>query len=226
MVPAAGQGKRLGAGLPKALVPVRGVPLLVHAVRGLLNTRRIIRVVVAAPETHLTVFRSVLTEFDSMVQVIPGGAERIDSVRFALTAAVAQAPDARFVLVHDAARAFTPPEVINSVIAALHSGQRAVIPVLPVSDTMRHIDESGLAAEIVDRSTLRFVQTPQGFDVKLLYCAHQQAAANLTAATDDATLVEHLGEPISTVAGHAYAMKITTPFDLLIAEAILTKDSS
>lgn len=219
LVPAAGRGERLGAGLPKALVPVCGAPLLVHAVRGLLSAGCVAQVVVAAPPTQLHEVRSALAEFGPAVHVVPGGGERSDSVRLALDEALTKIPDARVVLVHDAARAFTPAEVIRSVVAAVDAGAGAVIPVLPVADTVKQVDADGRVVATPDRSALRIVQTPQGFDVDVLRRAHDQAGA---AVTDDAGLVERLGEPVDTVPGHPHAMKITTPFDLVIAEALFS----
>ncbi|MBV9847374.1 MAG: 2-C-methyl-D-erythritol 4-phosphate cytidylyltransferase, partial [Kutzneria sp.] len=152
--------------------------------------------------------------------VVHGGRERSDSVRIALDAAVARVADARVVLVHDAARAFTPASVIRSVIAAVEAGANAVVPVLPVADTVKEVDAAGQVVGTLERSTLRVAQTPQGFHVDLLRRAHSLPGA---ASTDDAGLVERLGEPVSTVPGHPHAMKITTPIDLVIAEALFTE---
>jgi 2-C-methyl-D-erythritol 4-phosphate cytidylyltransferase len=222
LVPAAGRGIRLGAAIPKALVPVCGAPLLVHAVRGLMDAGCVDQVVVAAPPDMVDVVVTALnefgmTEFGDHVRVVPGGGERSDSVRLALDEALAARPDTKVVLVHDAARAFTPPEVIRSVVDAVRGGHGAVIPVLPVADTVKQVDSDGRVIVTPDRTQLRVVQTPQGFDVDVLRRAHAQPDAQ---ATDDAGLVERLGEPVDTVAGHPHAMKITTPFDLVIAAAL------
>ncbi len=219
LVPAAGRGVRLGAPIPKALVPVCGAPLLVHAVRGLLTAGCVDQVVVAAPPDMVDVVVDALSEFGPAVGVVPGGEERSDSVRLALDEAIALCPDARVVLVHDAARCFTPPEVILGVVNAVRAGAPAVIPVLPVADTVKQVDANGVVVATPDRSALRVVQTPQGFDVDLLRRAHDQQDAPVT---DDAGLVERLGEPVATVAGHPHALKITTPFDLVIAEALFS----
>lgn len=218
LVPAAGRGERLGAGIPKALVAVAGEPLVVHAVRRLLAARMVSHVVVAAPESEVEAIRLLVAHFGDDVHVIAGGAERSHSVRFALDRAQALLPALEYVLVHDAARAFTPPSVIDSVVAALADGAEAVIPVLPVADTIKQIDDDGVVARTVDRSSLRAVQTPQGFTVDVLRRAHDAATGT---ATDDAGLVERIGVPVVTVAGHPHAMKITTPFDLGVAGALL-----
>ncbi|MCP2262478.1 2-C-methyl-D-erythritol 4-phosphate cytidylyltransferase (EC 2.7.7.60) [Streptoalloteichus tenebrarius] len=218
LVPAAGRGERLGAGRPKALVPVRGEPLLTHAVRGLLSSGSVDHVVVAAPPAEVEGVADLLRPLGPAVHVVAGGAERTDSVALALDAALGVAPDAGIVLVHDAARAFTPPSVVREVVDAVARGASAVVPVLPVADTVKQVDADGRVVGTPDRSALRAVQTPQGFTVDLLRRAHAAAEG---AATDDAGLVERLGEPVATVPGHPHAMKITTPFDLAVAEAVL-----
>ena len=218
LVPAAGQGVRLGAGKPKALVRVRGESLLLRAVRGLLDSGRVECVVVAAPVDQVDVVEGELTALNSRVLVVPGGADRTDSVRCALAEAERAVPDAGVVLVHDAARAFTPVSVIRDVVGAVERGASAVVPVLPVSDTVKEVDASETVTATVDRSRLRAVQTPQGFAVHVLREAY---AATEDATTDDAGLVERLGEPVRTVAGHANSLKITTAFDLAVAEAVL-----
>jgi 2-C-methyl-D-erythritol 4-phosphate cytidylyltransferase len=217
-MPAAGRGERLGYGIPKALVPVGGTPLLVRAVRGLLDAGCVRHVVVAAPPSEVDTVAAALTEVGAAAHVVPGGAERTDSVRLALDFAVRELADVRIVLVHDAARAFTPPSVVRAVVAAVEAGAGAVIPVLPVTDTVKQVDPAGVVSATLDRSMLRAVQTPQGFRLDVLRRAHDNAPGS---ATDDAGLVELLGEPVHTVPGHPHAMKITTPFDLAVAQAVL-----
>jgi 2-C-methyl-D-erythritol 4-phosphate cytidylyltransferase len=220
VVPAAGKGERLGPGAPKALRELGGFPLLVHAVRTLLAARSVDLVVVAAPPDPqgLAEVQRLLADLPGDTRVVAGGASRQESVGLALAALP---EDCDVVLVHDAARALTPVEVVEAVVAAVRGGAGAVIPVLPVSDTVKSV-EGGLVRATVDRSTLRAVQTPQGFRRDLLAKAH--AAADPAApATDDAGLVEALGLPVRTVPGHAEAFKITTPFDLVLAEAVLRR---
>jgi 2-C-methyl-D-erythritol 4-phosphate cytidylyltransferase len=212
LVPAAGRGVRLGGPVPKALVTVRGEPLLLHAIRGLLSAGCVDRVVVAAPDSELNTVAELVTGLG--VTVVAGGPSRTASVRLAL----AEAADARIVLVHDAARAFTPAEVIRAVVAAVAAGAPAVIPVLPVADTIKRVDSAGAVVDTPDRADLRIVQTPQGFDAATLRQAYAAFPDDVT--TDDAGLVERLGVKVTTVPGHAHAMKITTPHDLAVAEAV------
>ena len=212
LVPAAGLGVRLGAGRPKALRELAGEPLLLHAVRGLRAAPSVGPVVVAAPVGEVGAVRALLADLD--VLVVAGGAERQDSVRLALAALPAAVG---LVLVHDAARCLTPVAVVEAVVAALRAGADAVVPVLPVADTVKQVEGAQVVAT-VDRAALRAVQTPQGFRREILEKAH---ASGTTALSDDAGLVEALGVTVTTVPGADEAFKITRPLDLLLAEALL-----
>jgi len=212
LVPAAGVGVRLGAGRPKALRELAGEPVLVHAVRGLRACPSVGPIVVAAPVGDVDAVRDQLAAYD--VLVVAGGAERQDSVRAALAALPAEV---ELVLVHDAARCLTPVEVVERVVAALRSGAPAVVPVLPVADTVKQVADDRVV-RTVDRAALVSVQTPQGFLRALLEQAHADGAAGLT---DDAGLVEAMGAQVVTVPGADEAFKVTRPLDLLLAEALL-----
>ncbi|MEU7927285.1 2-C-methyl-D-erythritol 4-phosphate cytidylyltransferase [Micromonospora sp. NPDC049107] len=214
LVPAAGAGVRLGPGRPKALRLLAGEPLLVHAVRRLAAAPSVHTIVVAAPAAEVAGVRELLASV-APVTVVAGGAERQASVAAAL-AAVPAGPT--IVLVHDAARALTPPELVESVAAAVRGGQPAVIPVLPVVDTIKEVGPDEVVLGTVDRSALRAVQTPQGFRRSVLAAAHAAAGDPLT---DDAGLVEKQGVTVTCVPGSEYALKITRPFDLALAEHLL-----
>ncbi|TDC01390.1 2-C-methyl-D-erythritol 4-phosphate cytidylyltransferase [Micromonospora fluostatini] len=218
LVPAAGAGVRLGPGRPKALRLLAGEPLLVHAVRRLAAAPSVHTIVVAAPAAEVAAVRDLLAPV-APVTVVPGGAERQASVAAALAAVPA---GLEIVLVHDAARALTPPEVVESVAATVRAGHDAVIPVLPVVDTIKEVDAGEVVLGTVDRATLRAVQTPQGFRRAVLSAAH---AAAVDALTDDAGLVEKQGVAVRCVPGSEYALKITRPFDLALAEHLLTSES-
>ena len=216
VVPAAGLGTRLGPGAPKALRSLAGEPLLVHAVRRLRECPSVGPVVIAAPPAELAVARALLTAYD--VLVVAGGEQRQDSVAAGLAALPAAV---EFVLVHDAARALVPVAVVEAVVDALLAGAEAVIPVLPVPDTVKQVDGDRVVATL-DRRDLRLVQTPQGFRRDVLEAAHAAAAPpGGLPATDDAGLVERLGRPVLTVPGAEEAFKVTRPLDLLLAEAVL-----
>jgi 2-C-methyl-D-erythritol 4-phosphate cytidylyltransferase len=215
IVVAAGSGSRLGASVPKAFVPVAGRTLLEHAVAGLSRHPRIGPVVVAAPPGWVDRAGGLVPD----AVVVGGGATRQRSVALALDAVP---PDVEFVLVHDAARAFVPVEVLARVIDALEAGSTAVVPTLPVSDTIRSVDPgSGELGGLVDRSRLLAMQTPQGFRRDVLVRAHSVAAAGDSGdATDDAALVEAIGVAVVAVRGDERAFKITVPIDLALAEAL------
>ena len=212
VVPAAGEGVRLGPGGPKALRLLAGEPLLVHAVRGLRAAPSVGPVVVAAPPTAVADVAALLSSYD--VQVVAGGATRQQSVARGLAALP---PEAAVVLVHDAARCLTPAAVVERVVAAVRAGADAVVPVLPVVDTVKRVDGARVVAT-VDRADLRAVQTPQGFRREVLEAAH---AGEPDDHTDDAGLVERAGGLVVTVEGSEEALKVTRPLDLLLAEAIL-----
>ncbi|WP_084528353.1 2-C-methyl-D-erythritol 4-phosphate cytidylyltransferase [Nocardia crassostreae] len=218
LVPAAGMGVRLGANAPKAFVPVGGSPMLTLAVTGLISSGCVDEVVIMVPAELVDETRALLPVSDTPVHVVPGGAERTDSVR----AGLAAAPDASYVLVHDAARALTPPSLIARVVAELRAGAQAVIPALPVTDTIKSVDTAGAVTGTPDRSGLRAIQTPQGFDAELLRAAY----ATGTRATDDAGLVELLGATVRTVLGDPMAFKITTPLDLVLANTLVSQNNS
>jgi 2-C-methyl-D-erythritol 4-phosphate cytidylyltransferase len=213
LVPAAGLGVRLGPGGPKALRLLGGEPLLVHAVRRVASAGAEC-IVVAAPPGEVEAVRRLLDPVAPAV-VVPGGQTRQESVSLALAAV----PD-RFeiILVHDAARAMAPPSLAIAVAEAVRAGHGAVIPVLPVVDTIKEVTASGQVVGTVDRGVLRAVQTPQGFRRTVLAAAH---AGAVDQHTDDAGMVEKLGVPVFCVPGDEAAMKITRPVDLLIAEALL-----
>jgi 2-C-methyl-D-erythritol 4-phosphate cytidylyltransferase len=219
IVPAAGRGERLGPGTPKALRLLGGVPLLVHAVRSLAAARLVDLVVVAAPPDQVPAVRALLGDHHTgaTLQVVSGGATRQESVRAALSAL----PDAiGVVLVHDAARPLAPVELIDAVAGAVRAGADAVVPGMPVTDTVKRV-EGDRVAETIDRSVLRSVQTPQGFRRAVLEEAHLDHPDG--ASTDDAGLVERAGYSVVVVPGAEEAFKVTRPLDLVLAEAVLAR---
>jgi len=213
VVHAADSGERLDGATPKAFVLVAGRPLLAHAVDRLL-AGRVDRVIVAVPPDQLADARKLLS---GRVTVVAGGADRTALVAAGLAEI---GNDVNVVLVHDVARAFAPSALVRRVVDSVAAGAPAVIPVLPVVETIRRVDGLGALAGPVDRDLLRAVQTPQGFTSEVLRRAH--AAAGGTSAMDDATLVELFGIEISTVPGDRAAFKITTPADLEEAHRLMT----
>lgn len=225
VIPAAGLGLRLGGEAPKALREVGGESLLVHAVRGLsaATGAGLSCFVVAAPPGTEAAVHDLLRPYagPADLRVVAGGKERTDSVRAALELVPVDGIDC--VLVHDAARAFVPAAVVERVVAAVRAGAPAVVPVLPVTDTIKQVDGNGVVVGTPDRSALVAVQTPQGFEPSVLRQAHAQDPAG---ATDDAMLCERLGVKVQTVEGSEDAFKVTRPRDLLLAEWLLAGRSS
>jgi 2-C-methyl-D-erythritol 4-phosphate cytidylyltransferase len=233
LVVAAGMGLRMGPGLPKALRLLHGEPLLTHAVRRVAAAESVAAIVVAAPPDEVAAVAELLAGV-APVTVVPGGATRQESVAAALAAAP-QGLD--IVLVHDAARALAPSSLVEAVAAAVRAGCDAVIPVLPVVDTVKEVDAAGIVVGTVDRAALRAVQTPQGFRRAVLAQAHTAAGAGqasgasqalggrinpaaVDSLTDDAGLVEKLGVRVHCVPGSEHAFKITRPVDLALAHVL------
>ncbi|CAO5257537.1 2-C-methyl-D-erythritol 4-phosphate cytidylyltransferase [Frankia sp. AgKG'84/4] len=214
IVPAAGKGERLGGGTPKALRSLGGRPMLVRSVEALRRAESVSQIIVAAPPTLVEVVAQMLGRD---VDVIAGGAERVDSVRRALAAVD---DDVSVVLVHDAARPLTPPALVDAVAAAVIAGHPAVIPVLALADTVKEVGPDGRVIRTPPRDGLRAVQTPQGFRRDVLAAAY---ALTDVPVTDDAGLVEALGIPVTTVPGAQEAFKVTQPPDLVLAEALLAR---
>jgi 2-C-methyl-D-erythritol 4-phosphate cytidylyltransferase len=214
IVPAAGSGERLAAGRPKAFVELAGRTLVERAVDGLLQSGVVDLVVVAVPPDRTDEATLIL---GSGATVVAGGVDRTESVRLSL----ATAGDPEFVLVHDAARPLTPPALIVRVVEALRSGHTAVVPALPLVDTVKAVDANGVVLGTPERAGLRAVQTPQGFATDVLLRAYARAGG--APVTDDASMVENIGGQVQIVDGDPLAFKITTRLDLLLAEALVNR---
>lgn len=219
VVVAAGSGTRLGAGVPKAFAELRGVAILEHALAGVFAMPEAAHVVVVAPESRLPAARAILARVAgpavSFGAVVAGGESRQASVAAGLAALPAEVDT---VLIHDAARALTPPELFTRVARAVRASGGGVVPGLPVTDTIKRVDSGGAVLETVDRSELAGVQTPQGFPRAALESAYAAADAE---HTDDAALAAAAGLAVTVVEGDARAFKITTSWDLRRAESLL-----
>ncbi|WP_240138255.1 2-C-methyl-D-erythritol 4-phosphate cytidylyltransferase [Streptomyces sp. MUM 178J] len=229
VIPAAGRGVRLGPGAPKALRTLNGTPMLIHAVRAMAASRAVSLVVVVAPPEGAGEVKNLLDAHALPERtdylVVPGGDTRQESVRAGLDAL----PEGiGIVLVHDAARPLVPVDTVDAVVEAVRGGAPAVVPALPLADTVKEV-EPGAKGEpepvlaTPERSRLRAVQTPQGFDRATLVRAHEAVEVSGEGATDDAGMVERLGAPVVVVPGHEEAFKVTRPLDLVLAEAVLAR---
>ena len=219
---AAGSGSRLGCEVPKALVELSGRPLVWWAARGL-RAGGVGTIVVTAPAASLDEFREGIADIGGVEVVAGSDRSRQASVALGL-AALGQRNEGDVVLVHDAARPLTPAQVTARVIDAVRAGAGAVIPVLPVTDTLKSVDASGVVTGTPRRADMVAVQTPQGFRWDVLMRAHEVGASlgadEAVAATDDAGLVEAIGAVVHTVAGDERSLKVTRPLDLSLAQLL------
>ena len=199
---------------------VTGTPLLAHALSRALAAPEVDHVVVVAPASHLREAGAIASASSrpEAVEVVPGGAHRTASVAAGLAAL---APDDDVVLVHDAARALAPSSVFSRLARAVDDAHPAVVPGIPVTDTVKRVDGDGVVVATPDRASLRAVQTPQAFRRDVLERAHA-TVADLGPATDDAALVERLGTPVLVVDGDPLSFKVTTADDLALAERAVT----
>jgi 2-C-methyl-D-erythritol 4-phosphate cytidylyltransferase/2-C-methyl-D-erythritol 2,4-cyclodiphosphate synthase len=213
---AAGDGTRLGAGIPKALVKVSDKTLLEHALENILEIKNLVQVVVASHEDRVEEFAVIVRAFvkDKVeLKFTPGGLSRQGSIANALK----EVTDADVVLVHDSARCFAPAALFDRVAAAVIETGFGVVPVLPVADTIKQVKQD-VVLSTIDRDELRVAQTPQGFLREKLVKAYNEASADFT---DDASLMQSTGEVISAVPGDEMAFKITVKADLEYAELLL-----
>jgi 2-C-methyl-D-erythritol 4-phosphate cytidylyltransferase/2-C-methyl-D-erythritol 2,4-cyclodiphosphate synthase len=202
IIAAAGSGIRFGADIPKALIQLGDRTLIEHAVAAISSV--VDQVIVTAPATHISQFKALLGE---SITVVVGGQTRSESVRAGLAQV---SSDVKHVLIHDAARALASTNLASRVLTELQNGEVAVIPGLALVDTIKEVDDAGYVISTPERSSLRNVQTPQGFELSVLQSAH---AAN-GEGTDDAALVEAAGHKVLVITGEERALKVTKPADL------------
>src|SRR4029450_1885272 len=207
---AAGRGERMGMDRPKAFLALGGEPLLLRAARAFEASPRVIGLVAVVPAGEVGHASALLEPLRKGRAVGPGGDRRQDSVREGMK----QAPPGfdGVVLVHDAARPFAEPALIEAVIDAA-SAHGAALPLLPVVDTIKRV-EGNRVAETIDRRPLFGAQTPQGFRFDLLSRAYDRAREDAVTLTDEAMAVERIGGMVAAVAGSPRNQKITTPDDL------------
>jgi 2-C-methyl-D-erythritol 4-phosphate cytidylyltransferase len=216
LVPAAGQGTRLG-GRRKQFRMLGGQPLLIQTLRAFERHGAVDHLVVAAPPDHVRATSDALQAagLTKLTAVVSGGASRQHSVRLALRAVPAPVS---VVLVHDAVRPFIAAEAIDAVIDAVQTHGAAAVAI-PVADTLRKATDD-VFEETVSRRGLYRMQTPQGCRRVLFEAAHRQAARDDFVATDDVELVQHLGHDVHIVPGSARNIKITTPEDWTLAQQL------
>lgn len=216
IIVAGGKGLRMGADLPKQFLPIGGKPVLMHTLEAFHKADAAMRLILVLPQSQQTYWKSLCEEYAFSIphQVADGGETRFHSVKNGL----ALVDEAGLVGVHDGVRPFASIEVIRRCYAEA-ARYKAVVPVIDVVETIRMVQ--GDDSQTVDRNQYKLVQTPQVFDVALLKQAYHQSY--IPGFTDDASVVEAYGEKIHLTEGNRENIKITTPFDLKIAETILQK---
>ena len=218
LVAAAGSSTRMGGG-NKLLLPLDGVPVLVRTLTALQQARRVDEIVIAAREEELVEISRLCRTYGitKCAKVVRGGESRAHSV---LLAALEAREDSELLAVQDGARPLVTPELIDAVAEAA-ARTAAAAPAVPVKDTVKAVRADGTVEQTLDRGALRAVQTPQIFESSLLKAALQSAVEGNVPVTDDCSAVERLGKRVYLVEGDEENLKITTPVDLILAEAIL-----
>ena len=215
VVLAAGAGQRLGADEPKAFVRIGGRPLVAIAATAAAASKSVGSLVVAVPPGTEDRARKMLADIEVPVTIVPGGATRQESVVLALAAV----PEGVSVVVcHDAARPFARPDLFSAVIHAIGEETDGAVPVVPIADTVKRIQD-GRVVGTESREGLALAQTPQAFRLEALAEAHSRASESSIEVTDDAGVLEWAGYHVVAVDGDPRNFKITTPADLLRAQA-------
>ncbi|MDF1672172.1 MAG: 2-C-methyl-D-erythritol 4-phosphate cytidylyltransferase [Vicingaceae bacterium] len=218
IIVAGGKGERMGENTPKQFLELKGKPILMHTIEKFRTTFQNIEIILALPENQIDFWEElcVLHHFPfSPKRVVKGGKTRFESVKNALT----QVTESSVVAIHDGVRPLVSSETLNSCFdAAIEKGN--AIPVVDVIDSLRHVSKQEGTNNAVTRSCYKAVQTPQCFNSELILKAYQQGFN--PAFTDDASVVEKMGETINLVDGNTENIKITTQQDLLLAEALLS----
>ncbi len=214
VIVAGGKGLRMGYERPKQFLCIGGRPILMHTLEAFHRFDQAMQLIVVLPRNHQPLWHTLCEEylFSTPYLLADGGETRFHSVKNGL----ALIPDGGLVAIHDGVRPFVSREVLERCFQAAATHQ-AVLPVVPVVDTVRQITSEG--SQTVDRNAYKLVQTPQVFDVNLLKVAYKQPYTPFF--TDDASVVEAMGQQVTLVEGNRENIKITTPFDLIIAEALL-----
>ena len=213
LIVAGGKGLRMGSDLPKQFIPINGKPVLMRTIEAFYNFDKAINIVLVLPEPHQEYWRNLCKEYGFNIphRTVTGGETRFHSVKNGLSLV-----KSGLVAVQDGVRPFASNELIKRCFDAA-SLYKAVIPVIDSTDSLREMTDNE-RSRIIDRSKIRLVQTPQVFDCELLQKAYQTDFKDTF--TDDASVVEDMGENIHLVAGETTNIKITTPFDLKVGEII------
>jgi 2-C-methyl-D-erythritol 4-phosphate cytidylyltransferase len=219
IIPAAGQGKRMGAGKNKVLLELNNIPVLIHTLKVFDEDELCDGIILAVNPLDTAEFKSLINKYKvkKVLDLVPGGKERQDSIYNALKTV----KNTGIILVHDAARPFILKEHIHRLLDTAQETGAAIIGV-PAKDTMKTVGNHVVMAT-VERSSLWAVQTPQAFRFSVLYKAYEHAEKEHFIGTDDSSLVERISHPVTMVEGDYDNIKLTTKEDLFFAQAIIKK---
>jgi len=216
IIAAAGQGKRMNAGMNKQFIRLKGKPLLVHTLEKFSNIAWIKEIIVVAQAKDIPAIKELVASYQLAVdKIVVGGDERQDSIANGLAHVTAE-----WVMVHDGARPFVTKSLLIKLFNAAKD-KKAVVLGTAVKDTIKIVDAKGVITTTPDRKSLWAVQTPQAFHLSILKEAYRFAKEKGFLGTDDASLVEKIGYKVHVIEGDYRNIKITTPEDLVVADAIL-----
>lgn len=221
IIPAAGQGKRMGAGKNKQFLQIGNKPLIIQTIEAFAEDEWCKQIILVGNEKELDDMHYLVDQFGLIkpIIIIAGGKERQQSVYHGIKVLDDKE---QIVLIHDGARPFITQEIIHEVVLKADETGAAIVAV-PVKDTIKKVEQQ-VVVETLERSGLWAVQTPQAFRLSIVKAAHDKAEANGLNGTDDASLVEMAGQAVHIVQGSYFNIKITTPEDLVLAEAIIKSE--
>ncbi len=215
IITAGGIGKRMNSVVPKQFIKLNGLPILMHTINQFYKYDNAIQIIVVLPKNHIADWHQLVEKHHFKInhQIVEGGKQRFYSIKNGLKMA-----NGEFIGIHDGVRPFVSIDVINNCFKSLHHYQ-AVIPVIDLKESIRQIN--GNTSNSINRNLFKIVQTPQCFKKNIIQLAYQQNYCDLF--TDDASVVEQLNVPIHIIKGNDENIKITTPFDLKIAETMINQ---
>ncbi|MGH7846567.1 MAG: 2-C-methyl-D-erythritol 4-phosphate cytidylyltransferase [Candidatus Binatia bacterium] len=223
VIVAAGEGSRMGKTIPKVFLPLQDKPLIIHTLRGFAAARNVENVILVVAEAEMARCEALIRADEDLSKrhyvLQTGGPRRQDSVRRGLSRLD---EDCGVVVIHDGARPLVRPDLIDQCIEVAWK-EGAVAVGLRARDTIKIVSEDGRVCQTLPRDRLWQIQTPQAFRVKVIRAAYEAAARENVDATDDATLVERLGERVAVLEGDPRNIKVTFPEDLWIAETFMQK---
>lgn len=219
LVVAAGNSSRMGENVNKQFLCIKNKPVLAYTLEAFEVLEEVYEIVVVTRTEDIPAVKALAEEYgiNKVTAVISGGKTRQESVYLGL-----QSVKEEHVLIHDGARPFVTDQEIKDVLEALVSYD-AALPAVPLKDTIKRVNADYEAVETLQREALMAVQTPQGFRTKMIFDAHAKVREDGVAVTDDASIAEYMGIPVKIVKGSYQNIKITTPEDILLAEAILSE---